>query len=253
MNHLLMFYDSAAAAGATDLNLPAVIDQKITVSASGNFILPQDCKALGAYAIGASLIRVKLVTPYLRQISPSYIQPFEVAAAVPTLPNLSIWGSAGPQLKAGDETQIQASNNLSTSTEAEACGLWIDLDGPPPHGGPYITIRLTGSGSFSLTAGAWQLIQLGFDTILPYGRYHVAGMSVNCDATGFARLVMPKVNYRPGVVIQGAVGLNDWWHFRAGRFGSFGEFDCINAPMLEIFPLSTITAAEVYLDVVKIG
>lgn len=250
MNHLLLYQNTAVAAGATDSDINAVTDQKVTI-ANNHFIMPQDTRLLAAHFVGASLIRGKIVTPYLRQISPSYVDPFERAATIPTLPNVAMMMQNGPTLKAGDETAVQLSNNLGAATERETAAIWVDLNGPPLHPGPYTTVRLTGTTAAAINV--WTLCPLTFDNVLPFGRYAIAGMKVACDNTGWARLVIPELNYRPGVPIQGATGRNDWRFFRYGNFGSFGEFQNLAQPMLEVFALTAITTQEVYLDVVKIG
>lgn len=248
MNNCLVFFNSAVAAGLTDVDITGVTDQSVTINSNSHYIPDTDWRLLAAYVLGTSVTRGKLLTPSLRAVSAPYIAPVERSATVPSLPHFAKYGDQGPILIRNEEMQVQVSNNLGAATEVESAVLFVDRPGTPLSHGTIITVRGTCTGTG--VTGAWVLTPITLDQTLKVGRYAVVGMSVVAINALAARLQLPGYVPRPGCLTRNAIGNDDWSYWRRGNFGSYGEFYTTAQPQLEFFSLGACTAQEVYLDLI---
>lgn len=248
MNHLLAFTKSVAAASANE-QLPGVFDGWASLSSNLSYLLPQPMRVQGAYAQGATITRAQLVAPTLRAITLPQIQPVEVAAAPASLAPMPFYPPGQNKLQATDEVSINTSN-AAAGAERHIAGLFLTDGVLNVDQGDIITISATAA----ITAGnlAWGPGAFTLETGLPVGRYAVVGMDVVGANLIFARLVFPNGGVKPGVLARQAMNITPKPEFRFGRAGTFGYFETVSQPGIELFGSAAPTTQTIFLDVIKI-
>ena len=139
----------------------------------------------------------------------------------------------------------------ASGAEQEYGLVWL-TDGPAqPVTGEIFTVRSTNAST--LTAAAWTNGALTFSQTLPKGRYRVVGMRAQSAGLVAARLVFIGYPWRPGVVGTDSAGDAAPDIFRAGRLGSWGEFDHNTPPSVDFLSVSADTSQIVHLDLQKVS
>jgi len=252
MHHLMAFYSSLAQ-NAAYAQLAAVADGGMTRNQANQYIMPANMMCIGAHVQGVTTFQAQIQAPSLRTIAYPEISPL-VQAAIASPPTLPAWvgyGTNGPRFLMNEAVGVYASEN-NTGASPTVAGLWItdNLQTAPPG----MQITLVASATVTDVVQAWTLSTLTFATQLAAGQYVVTGMGVIGAGANYARLVFPgQTNYRPGVLVDSAVGNKQWRdQFRFGRFGTFGTFQFNAPPQLETF--GNAAASHTYtvlLDVIK--
>lgn len=252
MHHLMAFYASLAQ-NAAYAQLLAVADGGMTRNAANQYIMPSNMQLIGAHTQGVTTSASQIQAPSLRQVAYPEISPLVQAAiaAPPTLPAWIGYGPNGPRFMMNEAVGVYASEN-NTGASPTVAGLWITDNIQPAPPGQQITLVAT--ATVTDVAQQWTLSTLTFVTNLAAGNYVVTGMGVTGAGANYARLLFPgATNYRPGVLVDAAVGNKQWRdQFRFGRFGVFGTFAFNSPPQLETF--GNAAGAHTYtvlLDVVK--
>jgi hypothetical protein len=252
MHHLAAFQGSIPL-NSVYAQVPAIQDGGLTRNQSGQFIMPSNMMILGAHVQGTTTVRGQIQAPSLRQIAYPEIYPLIEAAptAPPTLGAWQGYGAGGPRVLANEALGVNCSEGgvLASPT---AAALWIaqQLDQAPPG----MQITLVADVTLTNVAFGWSLGTLAFETVLAAGTYTVTGMGISGAGALYARLLFPgQVNFRPGVMVDAAVGNKQWRdQFRLGRFGTFGQFVFNAPPQIEVF--GNVAGAQTYavfLDVIK--
>lgn len=250
MHNLIACYANVAQNAALT-NLTPVTDSVVTVQNS-RFIFPFNAQIGALLGNIESGSRMRINTPSMRAVCLPEVYPVKISAENGANPPIQgpIWGTIS--IPMNDEFGIDVSRAGAGAADCFAA-IWYSQQFTPASRGPVFTMRCT--VTIVLTVGTWVVGNLTFDQSLPYGRYEVIGMDVNCGDAMFARLVFPGgTAYRPGVPALETYGsyVNPQM-FRNGAFGSFGQFDSTAQPMLEI--LGHTAGSEpivVLLDLVKI-
>ena len=245
----LACYNGTVTAGATNVDIPAVTDQSLTIS-NGHYVLTQNATLVSAYAQGTSIIRARVNTPKLRAISLPYIEPVQQGTLPGNLPSQAAWSDYALPLDPIDEIAFETSNDLASSTEVHTIGAWFNFGGRPVPTGAAYTFRAT--SSFTCVANAWTAGAFILDQVLPAGRYSVIGVRVVAANAIFGRLIFPAQTYRPGTVASANEGQNDFGYTRMGMLGELGQFDSIAQPQIEIFANGSCTAQTIYMDCIRI-
>jgi hypothetical protein len=261
MWHTLAFAKADTAATVNE-QIPAVIDQIVTQSPNGNYILQQDMIVRAAYFRDAGATGARLNTPDYRRVSIPNIHPVQRAAGVTTLPNIQRYIPATIKIPKIDELIFEGSNNGAGGVQAVA-GLWISPPGDNvniPTGDVY---KLHGQAtSLGVTAG-WELAQLVLDEILPNGSYTVIGLDAtavgSAGSAEFLRLAWTGGSavgggplWRPGVLVQPSFADQNWPFWQSGAWGTLGTFSSTAQPNVEVFSApGTPLTYDIYLDVIK--
>lgn len=252
MHHLMAYYASLPISTAYG-QLLAVPDGGMTSNASSQYIMPANMNLLGAHVQGVTTSAAQIQAPSLRQIAYPEISPLIQAAitAPPTLPAWVGYGANGPRFMMNEAVGVYASEN-GTGASPTVAGLWIsdNIQAAPPGQ----TITLVATSTIVDVVQKWTLGTLAFVTNLASGNYVIVGMVVTGAGANYARLLFPgQTNYRPGVLVDAAVGNKQWRdQFRFGRFGVFGTFQFNAPPQLETFGHTAASHAfTIYLDVIK--
>ena len=113
------------------------------------------------------------------------------------------------------------------------------------------TIKFT--GTTTLTANTWTQVPLVAGQQLRAGVYTIVGMRAISASGIAARMIIPGVQYRPGVPCVLSEATVDFPKFRRGNFGAWGTFPHTAVLSAEFLASAGDTAETVYLDVVKSG
>lgn len=246
MFHLSVFSGSLDA--TADVDCPAVTDEIMAILNS--HVQPQeDMMILAAAAHGALLDRARIVTPSIRQFSPVYIRPVEVAALFSDVPAIMDLRNNPLTVRRLEEIEVEVTNTGAGPTLTSA-GLWLSR-GPiqPAPAGDVYTIR--GTGTTTLTAGAWSNVAVTWQDTLPTGRYACVGLGALGTTVRFARLVFDDQTFRPGCIGQATVGLINHPMFQRGGLGVWGTFSGNRMPNLQYFATAADTAQTVFMDFVR--
>lgn len=253
MHHLAAFYESLALS-ANYAAMSGVADGGLPRNSADAYILPSNMQVIGAFGQGATLSRLQIQAPSLRNIAYPEINPVQETAVDPAVSNANFrpYMDAGPRMIMAEAFQTAGSNSNGAAAVDAVAGVWIAprfLAAPPG-----MITTLVATASVTLVQWNWALGTLAFETVLAAGEYAVVGMAVQCDDAVFGRLVFPgNTNLRPGVLaFPAAGGAYKWDQFRVGNFGQFGTFVFNAPPQIEVFGHTAgAQTATVFLDVVK--
>lgn len=247
----LLGYDSSVANGSVLVDVKSILDQNIPQSGDAYIVPKQWSMVGGVYAISAHLTQVQLQAASLRALFQLDVTPINVATpATQTYPVLLDMFDDPMQLQVTDLLQPQAIQS-NASAENVRVGVWL-TDGPvKPVTGKIVTVKFT--GTTTLVADAWTLVQLTSTQSLIPGTYNIVGMRAQSTGAILARLVIPGQVSRPGVIAVQNVSANDMYRARFGGFGVMGVFDNSIGVSAEFLSASADTSETVWLDLIYNG
>lgn len=250
MFHLAAYYNSALA-NVADTDISALADGIVTIQ--NNHIIPQTPIQLRAmWARSTALLRVKIRTPKLNQISPVYIRPIGSGGIVPEAnPNLDIRFYTPLQLQQLEEIQVLATSSTGTSEKFTAL-LWMFSTFTPAPLGDVYPLRWT--STVAAVANAWTgIAPLTWEQQLPYGMYAVIGSEhFSTNAIGH-RWTFDQQYERPGTLSFATNNLRLPYNSERGELGLWGTFHTTNLPRPEVLCNVADNSHEGYLYCVKIG
>jgi len=248
MFHVGAFYESVDPGGAlTQIN--AVPDQAIFTSGV-DLRVPTGLATLVAEAAlyaGTGPAAGQVQSPTLRDLANQDVLPISSSAAFTSQHQLQEHFDNPREL-----TELESLNFAIDATGGAAkdgYGLvWLADGALKPTTGKMFSVKASASNTNA--AGTWVNGSLTFETTLPSGTYQVVGMHAQGAGLVAARLVFIGGTYRPGVPGNTAVTTNQFWRFRQGRAGVYGQFDSNQPPTLDTLG-SSGTAQVVILDLIK--
>lgn len=261
MWHTLAFTKLDTAAAVNE-QIPAVLDQIVTQSPNGNYILQQDMRIRAAYFRDAGATGARLNTPDYRTISIPNVHPVQRQAGVTNLPAYQRYFPAGLDVAKIDEVIFEGSNNGAGGVAAVG-GLWLSPLGDTaniPQGDSY---KLHATATTVGTASQWELVPMVLDELLPNGTYTIIGFDANQGgAVGdveFARIAWTGGNavgggqlWRPGILVQRTQANQNWPNWQQGNWGTLGSFSSTAQPNIEVFSQTgNSVTLDFYLDVIK--
>lgn len=249
LHHTLAWRKSIADADvATDIT--PVTDGIMTIQ--NNHFLPQkNYNMLYAYYGGAGATRARFITPTWRQLSTPWIRPVNLSIVPLDEPNVADYHGNPLVIRGLEELQLEGQQ--TSGGAAVVVGVAGLSEGPltPAPQGDIVAMR--GTGTTTVTAGAWSNCAITWQDTLPNGQYAVVGLEANGVTCVAARLIFEDQVMRPGAVGQGLVSGNGAPIFRYGRLGVWGRFNAYRIPSVEYFCNAADTAQEVYLHLVRNG
>jgi hypothetical protein len=245
--HLLAY--GAASVANTMTNLAGLVDQVMTRAQTSNaYLLPVKMQLMCAVGMGATLSRIQVTSPTLRQVNVLNIRP-PIPALQPASGSLVHWLGEQPlMLPALEEIQPAA---LDTAAERVTFLMWVADQLLPVPPGPIMTIRAT--STTAAVANTWTLLAMTLDNALPAGQYALVGSQV-ISTTGIAhRFQIPGQLLRPGVMSHQL--LSDIQDFRLAtrRLGAYGNFVQTALPQCEVLCTAADASHEIYLDIVPLN
>jgi hypothetical protein len=246
--HLLAWRESIAQ--TTENDLQPVPDQVFTIQ--NNHFLPSTNMAIvAAYASSANLTLARFVSPKFRQVTTPYIRPTGAALLPISRPPIMDL-RANPLIANGlEELAVFATQGGGAAEVVYAlAAMQRGVQTPVPAGDVW-TMR--GTGTTTVTAGAWSLCSITWADSLPVGNYAVVGLSAVSTTGVAARLIFNNQQDRPGGLAFATDGLIPPIQFVQGGLGVWGTFSSTVLPNVEMLCNAADTAQEVFMDFVRIG
>lgn len=235
---------------ATLVDQTPVPDELMLVQ-NGHFVPQVDWGVLFAYVGAATLNRARFVSPAFRQITTPWIRPQGTAIVPLDEPNIADYRDNPLKIRALEELALEAMQTTGgAAVIAAVAGITKTGIQPAPRGDVF-TMR--GTGTTTVTAGAWTQATITWQDTLPTGTYAVVGLEA-VSVTGLAaRLIFEEQWERPGAVAQSLVSGNGHAMFRKGGLGIWGRFNANRMPNIQMLCNAADTAQEIFLDFIRVG
>jgi hypothetical protein len=247
----LAAYTSASTLAASPNAMTGLVDPVLTRSAtSALYILAKRMQLMWALGISASIARVQLTSPTLRQVNSPYMRPINLGAAPVAGVEVAWYGDQPLNLPALEELGPLISVTAAGPEQSFLLLAMTEGTTPAPAG-PVLTARAT--ATFAAVANTWTLGTFTLESALPSGMYALVG-SEHISATGIAhRFAIPGQVQRPGSVSQSANGRITDWRLLSRRMGVFGTFLNTAPPQLEVLCTAADAAHELWLQLIPIS
>jgi hypothetical protein len=240
---------TASTNNATDVDLAALSDDILFIQ-NGHFVAPGPLKVFAAAALGATLLRAKINTPKMRQITPNYIRPIATSTLPPANPNVATWQDSPLQLNQNEEIQIQTTDSTGTTDRVTVVLMLGNVLEQIPQGDIY-NLRFT--SVTAAVANAWTTIQLVYEIQLPVGIYAVVGGDV-ISTNGIAyRLIFDQQYWRPGFLMSTANGNRNPYQFMTRDLGLWGRFSTTSLPRCQVLCNAADASFEGYLQIIRLS
>jgi hypothetical protein len=213
--HLLNYNVAAAAAGATNVDLAAAVDDAVS-QRNGHYIFTDRYNLLATIPIGASLTKGRFQIPTWNAVGQMDIFNVNRSLNPPANTQYDSWFNYPIALPSNEEIQVQLSNNLGAATEIENCGLligtpdWSVTQQSTSMVPPILLVDAT--FTVTPTLNNWSGGQaLTLTQNLRGGVYAVAGAMLQGSNAAFFRIIFPRAKMygsrklRPGWIVQNAV------------------------------------------------
>ena len=253
MSFTVVMHSESIDTGASLDTIAAVTDQHITTEGDDVVVPERYSKLIGVYAVGVDISRVRMNSPSLRRTLLLDCPNFDINAVPESEnpPSFNDLTRSPIQLDPSEGLRAEVINDGASASRVDVLSFLGGELRPIPEG-RIETVRLT--GTTTLTANAWTLVNLTLSQQLPKGRYAVVGARFESAGAVAGRLVLQNADNRPGCVARDSAEDVDIPMFRRGGLGwIWGEFDHRYSPQAEFFSSSADTAETVYLDIIKIG
>ena len=244
--HTVAFVSAALPAPSIWMKVPAAVDDVLGLL-DGALIPEEDGQLVAAAAGGTDIERAQLSQRSM-DITPANIHPV----------NDTLWPSPVGVLSMPTQSVRLPKNEAFRAsvfdTTAEAVVVcWLEMQRTPAPTGE--TFLLEFSATCDLTIAAWVRTELAWAVpYLPAARYHIVGMEVYATSGSAvaARLVLPNQRYRPGALVMADATALPPAFQTDGVLGSWGWFEQISVPRLEVIGPSALTCGlRGYLRVIR--
>lgn len=240
----------AATTATADIDGAAVTDSVETIQ-NGHIVPQTDKQILYTYAGCVTLLRARLNSPTLRQLSPPFVRPIDNAASPTSRSPVADYRANPLTIRAFEELQFQATNSAAGPTDCYGIiGLARGGITPAPQG-QIITMR--GTGTSTLVAKNWTQVAITWADTLPAGQYAIVGLSGFSATAVAARLICQDQVERPGAIIGATDVIIPNPMFLKGGLGIWGYMSANRMPNVEFLATAADTAESVYMDFVRVA
>ena len=248
MFHLAAYVNAALGSTAnTDIN--ALSDDILTIQ-NNHFVMNQPTDLLAAAAMSATLTRVKLASPSMRQIASPYIRPIIVGATPGSNPNVALYYNNPYRLVPFEEIQMQATSGVAM-TEVFTGLIWVGSTNTPWPSGNVTPLRFT--SSTAAVANAWTSVTITFEDTVPSGIYAMLFSEVHSTNAQAHRWIISYQIERPGFLSTVSTGQREPYAMALGQMGLMGRFRSNDLPRLQVLCNGTDNSHTGYLHVVRVG
>lgn len=255
MFHTVAYSATSGAAAFTDQDMTLISDPSVT-NLNGHPIFPQPTWIQWVYLNGLTAIRGRISAPRLRPITRPVIIPADAGTTPTNQFFLHEYFKHPIQLNPVEEIQILVTKT-SAVAETDICILTVgDNNRNVPQGDMY-TLRATSTNG--VAALAWNPAALTADDTLMVGRYSVIGLRVFSVGAMAARLIFPGApvqgglpQIRPGVLNSTSDQSANFWDFRYGTMGEYGQFESFALPQVETLGNPPGAVTESFFDIVDV-
>lgn len=246
-HHVLAFTESLDAGGVLSYVAPAV-DQQIRPVGNG-IVVPAFNNLVGAAALtGATALHTKLVSPSLRARNPYAINPLAGGIVPVDGDSFPMFPQSPVALTVDEELDAQEDGNPAAAEQVTVL-VFLAPGTLAPINGKIFTVAF--SITCALVAGSWVYTPIALDDDLPVGVYDVVGAELRAATATAFRLVFVGGTLRPGAPCRQAIGhqTNEW--FRYGQLNTWGSFQTVQPPSVEIIS-SAAAASATYVGVLDL-
>lgn len=245
--HLVAFQGSVGQTANTDLT--AVTDDVIVVQ-NKHFLPQRDFQLIFAMAVGANIVRQRIVQPSYRQVVEPQIQPVVLAAAPGDDANIADYRRYPLRVRGLEELAVESTSSIAMGTESHFSLLaLLDSFEPLPQGDVY---TLRGTSTTSAAANVWTTLTTTFDAVLPEGEYALCGLyGIGSGAIAY-RAIFENQQYRPGLPAVQSVGQRHVFAGRKGELGVLGRFRNYALPQIQCLANAALASHTIFLDLVRI-
>lgn len=248
MFHLLGYTGSQDS--AVLVNAPALADQALQVNGN-QIIVPNDMTNLiWAYVLGPNAARAQLVSPSLRRMFNQEIFPLDLNAIATDQLALEVFNNSPLILDPGEPLEGWVAESGAGATRVTILAALADAP-PVPIVGDVHSIRITSTGA--AVANVWTNIVPVFNDVLPSGTYAVVGAALQSATMQAFRLVFKGGAYRPGAIGSSLLSSRINPMFRNGGLGSWGEFENLTPPSIDVLCNAADAAFAGVLDLVQLS
>lgn len=256
MFHTVAYSFTSGTVAVTDQDMTLVSDPSVT-NLNGHPIFPVPTWIQWVYLNGTTVTRGRITAPRLRPITRPVIAPIDNGATVTDQTRIVELFKHPVQLNPVEEIQI-LTTKTSVIAETDFAVLTVgDNQRNVPQGDMYVLRMTSTNGTVALT---WQPAANTPDDTLQVGRYSIIGLRiVNTNALA-GRLIFPGApvagglpQIRPGVLVNSSDATPDFFFFRYGTQGEYGQFESFALPQTEVSGITAPTAAtETFFDIVDV-
>lgn len=248
MFHLLGYTQSQDS--AVLINAAALADQSLQVNGN-QIIVPNDLTNLiFMYALGPSATRAQLVSPSLRRMFNEEIFPIDLNAIATDQMLIDFLGQSPILLDPGEPLEGWMAEGAAGASRVTILAALADAS-PIPVAGDIHTIRVTSTGV--AVANAWTNVTLAFNDVLPSGTYALVGAAMQSANMQAFRFVFKGGMYRPGGIGSALISTRVADEFRNGMMGSWGEFENLTPPSMDVLCNGADSAFAGVLDLIQIA
>lgn len=238
-----------ALTNAANLDVPALNDDVLQVQ-NGHHIPSKDVNLAAVYAGATTLLRTRINSPKVRQISPSFLSSVNAALLPPTDPNI-VDMTDSPFVLRGQEEIVFESTGSAAGPNNHYIISWHQVAFEPAPRGDIYTIR--GTSTTAAVASTWTTVAVAWDIQLPAGRYAVIGGTYFATNAVAFSLIFDNQYWRPGGLGGATPDVRPWTKQIKGGLGKWGEFNTVTLPRVRVLNDSTDATHEFLLDIVRIG
>jgi hypothetical protein len=243
----LAAYLSAGIIVTTENDIPALTDPALSIR-NNHYVPPVDMQLLGVYAMGAQLAKMRMLTPKIQAITGNYIHPVD-RANLPSRFGRGMDFRRRPFVLRGSE-ELQFKGTDATITSASQIALaFLGITPPQQTQGEVYNLRWT--STTAAVANVWTQLAITFENTLPAGVYAVVGGAYYATNAIAMRVIFPGQVWRPGVIGYVSEPGEVWAPFEDNTFDTFGLFNTVSLPNLEVLNGSTDAVHSGYLDIIK--
>jgi hypothetical protein len=248
MFHLLGYTQSQDS--AILVPAAALADQSLQVNGN-DIIVPNDLtNVIFAYALGPNVTRAQLVAPSLRRMFNEEIFPVDTNAIATDQRLISFFGNSPLLLDPGEPLEGWMAEGAAGASRVTI--LAAIADAPPiPVVGDVHAIRVTSTGA--AVANAWTNITLTFNDVLPSGTYALVGAALQSATMQAFRFVFKGGSYRPGAIGSALISSRVMEQFRNGGMGSWGEFENLTPPSVDVLCNAADASFQGVLDLIQLS
>ncbi len=250
--HLIAYGESVLTAGTLGA-LDPVADATVTQSGKLTYVPAKYNQVIAAAGIvtANAITQAQLQAPSLRELVFPDVMPLTIGASFGADHSIDYRYSSPLKLDTNEGLEFVSDGGGDGTTAALAYGLvWLSDGAVAPVKGGHVKLRAT--TAITATTLAWKSGAITFAQTLPVGKYQIVGMRAMAAGLIAARLLYigPAAVTRPGVPGQPSEQTGALDHFVSGAAGSFGEFDSVNPPSIEVLGGSS-TGQTYEFDLIK--
>lgn len=245
----LIGFSEDCAAIDTIYTLDSIADDHVKNEGDA-IVVPELNNLIGAYAVGADIYGVQIISPSLRRIALMDMSPVENGATPAFPPDPFFMPANGIELDIDEELTVQGGIDSGTPPIRASVLCFLADKTVQQVSGKIHTIKATVTGT--ITAYSWGQVTVTLSQSLPVGNYMLVGARFESSVAIAFRFVFIGGIWRPGSIAVADKSAKDPSYARRGQLGSWGKFSHNREPGLEVLSSTTAGAGTLYMDLVKI-